>query len=122
MNFCFLCGSDLYIHARVLFQHVLSGPLPGRDVVYDPWAAVGHVVQGGVRVVEGWRAVLLLYVICQQVWQTGRGQMSQSECRNETHNPNRTQKALQSAVHGAAKGYKSRLMQKVCCSSPASTM
>lgn len=37
--------------------------LSGYDVVYDSWAAVRDVVEGGVRVVEGWRVVLLLDVV-----------------------------------------------------------
>lgn len=52
---------------------MLSEALPGRDVVYDPWAAVGHVVQGRVRVVKGWRVVLLLDVVRQQVGEAGGG-------------------------------------------------
>lgn len=46
--------------------------LPGRDVVYDPWAAVGDVVQGRVIVVEGRRVVLLLDVVWQQVGEARR--------------------------------------------------
>lgn len=51
---------------------MLSEALPGCDVVYDPGAAVGHVVQGRVGVVEGRRVVLLLDVVWQQVGEAGR--------------------------------------------------
>lgn len=51
---------------------MLSEALPGCDVVYDPRAAVGHVLQGRVRVVEGRGVVLLLDVVWQQVGEAGR--------------------------------------------------
>lgn len=62
----------------VWFSYMLSQPLPGCDVVYDPWAAVGHVVQGGVRVVEGWRVVLLLDVVRQQVGEAARTKQTEA--------------------------------------------
>lgn len=45
-----------------VFQWLLSRSLSGHDIVYDPRAAVWEVIEGRVRVVEGWRVVLLLHV------------------------------------------------------------
>ena len=68
------------------FYYVLSEALPRCDVVYDPRAAVGHVVQSRVSIVEGRRVVLLLDVVWQRVWQAGRKHTNQSECRNKQTN------------------------------------
>lgn len=70
----------MLVRMCVWFQCVLSVALSWRDVVYDPWAAVGDVVQGRVVVVEGRRVVLLLDVVWQQVGEAGRKHISQSEC------------------------------------------
>lgn len=67
----------------VWFRCVLSVALPGCVVVQDPGAAVGYVVQGGVRVVEGWGVVLLLDVVWHHVREPGGKHISQSECRNK---------------------------------------
>lgn len=65
---------------------VLSGALPGFDVVYDPWTAVADVAQRRVGVVEGRRrAVVILHMVGQQVGHTERKIHRESGDRSQQH-------------------------------------
>lgn len=59
----FLSRHGTALRSRLPAGVLLSDSLSGYDVVYDPWAAVWEVIEGRVRVVEGWRVVLLLDVV-----------------------------------------------------------
>ena len=61
-------------------RYGLSEALPWCDVIDDPRAAVGHVLQGWVRVVKRWRVALFLDVVWQQVGKAERRHTNPSEC------------------------------------------